>query len=66
MKKLSVLFLSSLILFGLLSKADTPPLFQIDKELDSYKKTVVTEDDEERYSEMEFYLLTGGPGTMVW
>ena len=52
MKKLSVLFLSSLLLFGLFGKADTPPLFQIDKELDSYKKTVVTEDDEDRYSEM--------------
>ena len=53
MKKLSVLFLSSLILFGLLGKADTPPLFQIDKELDSYKQTIVTEDDGERYSDTE-------------
>lgn len=66
MKKLSVLTLFLFLILGLRAQVDSPNLFEIDKELDSFKKTEITEEERKKYEEMEFYLITGGPGSLIW
>lgn len=66
MKKLSVLTLFLFLILGLFAQVDSPNLFEIDKELDSFKKTEITEEERKKYEEMEFYLITGGPGSLIW
>ena len=66
MKKLSVLTLFLFLILGLYAQVDSPNLFEIDKELDSFKKTEITEEERKKYEEMEFYLITGGPGSLIW
>ena len=66
MKKLSVLSLLFFLVFGLLAAETAPSLFDINKELESFEKTEVSDSDKSTYSEMEFYLITGGPGSLVW
>ena len=66
MKKLSVLTLFLFLILGLCAQVDSPNLFEIDKELDSFKKTEITEEERKKYEEMEFYLITGGPGSLIW
>ena len=66
MKKFSVLMVLFILILGLYGGETTPPLFDIDKELDSFKTSEVTEEEREKYNDMEFYLITGGPGSLVW
>lgn len=66
MKKFSVLMVLLFLILGIYGGRTTPPLFDIDKELDSFKKSEVTEEEKEKYNDMEFYLITGGPGSLVW
>ena len=66
MKKFSVLMVLFILIRGLYGGEATPPLFDIDKELDSFKTSEVTEEEREKYNDMEFYLITGGPGSLVW
>ncbi|MGN1163495.1 MAG: DUF4105 domain-containing protein, partial [Candidatus Ornithospirochaeta sp.] len=67
MKKTAMaLFLTLLFLLPLHSEAETPDLFDIDAELQEYERKPLEEGEEEYYSALEFYLITGGPGSMVW
>ena len=49
MKKLSVLTLFLFLILGLRAQVDSPNLFEIDKELDSFKKTEITEEERKKY-----------------
>ena len=66
MKRFYVLILSIILIFGLFAESTTPNLFEIEKELDSFKKEEVNKEDGDKYKDMEFYLITGGPGSLVW
>ena len=66
MNKSAVLMGLFILSLGLYGGETTPPLFDSDKELDSFKTSEVTEEEREKYREMEFYLITGGPGSLVW
>lgn len=42
-------------------------LFDSEKELAEFKfKTTLTQSEEQYYDEVDIYLLTGGPGSLVW
>lgn len=66
MKKFSILALLIILLFPLFSKVSVPKLFDITEELDKFPVMETEKGDEERYSSIEFYLVTGGPGSLVW
>ena len=67
MKKPALLLILSLaLLIPLFSKGETPSLFNIDKELEEFPRIELSDGDEEYYGAMDFYLVTGGPGSLVW
>lgn len=57
------LFLSLSIFASITVKDD---LFKSDEELKNFKVKAVTKDEEEYYSSMNIYLLTGGEGSLIW
>ena len=58
MKKFSVLMVLFILILGLYGGEATPPLFDIDKELDSFKTSEVTEEEREKTPSVNTEALT--------
>lgn len=65
-KKIALILLLFIPFFIFSFSFDTPSLFDIDKELEDFNFTPVEKDEEEFFSSLEIYLLTGGEGSLVW
>ena len=66
MKRFLLSLLILCLVLALKAEDKAPELFDIQKELEAFEVKEVEEGDQETYGELEFYLVTGGPGSMVW
>ena len=67
MKKTALaLVLALLFLIPLFSGEKAPSLFDINEELAKFESEELKEGEEEYYSSVEYFLVTGGPGSLIW
>ena len=66
MKRFLLSLLILCLVLTLKAEDKAPELFDIQKELAAFEVKEVEEGDQETYGELEFFLVTGGPGSMVW
>lgn len=67
MKKILLLIVTGVLAIALFaSDVSAPSLFDINKELDQFEIVSVKEEEKDNLESLEFYLVTGGPGSMIW